>query len=65
VESDNSRNQYGGQHTNPATTGVKITHLPSRVAVVVDSERSQLRNKEIAFKIMEGLFCRKEKLASS
>jgi len=39
----------GGQHKNVTDSAVRLTHLPSGVAVVSADSRSQHRNKEVAF----------------
>jgi peptide chain release factor 2 len=50
----------GGQHMQKSSTAVRITHLPSGLAVASQSERSQLQNKTIAFKILESRLFEKE-----
>jgi peptide chain release factor 2 len=50
----------GGQHMQKSSTAVRITHLPSGIAVASQSERSQLQNKTIAFKILESRLFEKE-----
>ncbi|MCV9940883.1 hypothetical protein OIU35_31420 [Boseaceae bacterium BT-24-1] len=37
----------GGQHVG-INSGVKVTHLPTRTVAIVESCRSQFRNREIA-----------------
>lgn len=43
----------GGQSVNTSNSAVRITHLPSKIVVSVQNERSQLRNKEIAIDIIK------------
>ncbi len=42
----------GGQHMQKTQTAVRITHLPTGITVKCESERSQLRNKEMALRIL-------------
>lgn len=42
----------GGQHRNKVETAVIVKHIPTGLVVRCESERSQLQNKETAFKII-------------
>ena len=50
----------GGQHMQKSSTAVRITHIASGIVSSSQSERSQLQNKNIAFKILESRLFEKE-----
>jgi protein subunit release factor A len=47
------KDRRGGQHVGVDPTDIKVTHIPTGITATVGWDRSQVRNRNIALRMIE------------